>query len=80
MLGLDMISGDVSQLFIAYVLERRVLVAFALNKPGVIRMEPPLIMDIATVDEVLGRLRKALEDTRGVAAQYGLIPAVEVQA
>ena len=75
MIGIDMVSGDISQLFIAYVLQRGVLIAFALNKPGVIRIEPPLIMDVATVDEVLARLRAALEDTRGVAKQYGLIEA-----
>lgn len=79
MIGLDMVSGDVSQLFIAYVLQRGVLIAFALNKPGVIRIEPPLIMDIATVDEVLVRLRLALEDTRGVARQYGLIETMEAR-
>jgi putrescine aminotransferase len=73
MIGIDMVSSDVSQLFIAYVLQLGVLIAFALNKPGVIRIEPPLIMDTATVDEVLKRLRQALEDTRGVAQQYGLI-------
>jgi len=75
MIGMDMVSGDVSQLFIAYVLEQRVLVAFALNKPGVIRIEPPLVMDTATVDEVLKRLRQALVDTRSVAAQYGMVGA-----
>jgi putrescine aminotransferase len=79
MIGIDMASSDISQLFIAYVLQRGVLIAFALNKPGVIRIEPPLIMDIATVDEVLVRLRLSLEDTRKVAEQYGLIGA-EVQA
>ena len=76
MIGIDMVSGDVSQLFIAYVLQLGVLIAFALNKPGVIRIEPPLIMDIAAVDEVLKRLKKALEDTRAVAKQYGLITEV----
>jgi putrescine aminotransferase len=77
MLGIDMVSGDVSQLFIANVLEQRVLIAFALNRPGVIRIEPPLIMDTATVDEVLGRMRTAAEHTRELARQYGLLEATE---
>lgn len=73
MIGIDMVSSDVSQLFIAYVLQQHVLVAFALNQPGVIRIEPPLALPIEVVDEVLGRLRIALDATRGVAEQYGLV-------
>jgi ribosome-associated toxin RatA of RatAB toxin-antitoxin module len=73
MIGMDMVSSDVSQLFIAYVLQQHVLVAFALNQPGVIRIEPPLTMPVEVVDEVLDRLRIALDATRSVAEQYGLI-------
>jgi putrescine aminotransferase len=70
MIGVDMQSSDISQLFIASVLEQGVLVAFALNQPGVIRIEPPLIIPISVVDEVLGRLRTALAGTREIVVQF----------
>lgn len=70
MLGIEMTSGDASELFIANVIEQRVLIAFALNQPGVIRIEPPLIMPPAVVDEVLSRLRQALGMTREIFRQY----------
>ena len=70
MIGIDMQSSDISQLFIASVLEQGVLVAFALNQPGVIRIEPPLAIPIDVVDTVLGRLRTALSGTRDIVLQY----------
>jgi putrescine aminotransferase len=70
MLGIEMTSSDASELFIANVIEQRVLIAFALNQPGVIRIEPPLIMPLDVVDDVLGRLRLALTMTRDMFRQY----------
>ena len=70
MLGIEMTSSDVSELFIASVLEQRVLIAFALNQPGVIRIEPPLLMTAEVVDEVAGRLKLALDMTREILRQY----------
>ena len=70
MLGIEMASGDASELFIANVLEQRVLIAFALNQPGVIRIEPPLSIPLDVVDEVLRRLGLALEMTRGIMKQF----------
>lgn len=51
MIGIDTPSTDIAQLFIATVLEQGVLVAFALNRPGLIHIEPPLTMPVAVVDE-----------------------------
>jgi putrescine aminotransferase len=70
MIGLDMASTDVSELFIASVLEQRLLVAFALNQPGVIRLEPPLTMPLEVVSEVLGRIDGALEMTQQMINQF----------
>jgi putrescine aminotransferase len=72
MVGIDMHSSDISQLFIANVLEQKVLVAFTLNHPGVIRMEPPLIMPRGVVDEVLRRMETAAAATAAMVEQYGL--------
>ncbi len=70
MLGIEMTSSDASELFIANVIEQRVLIAFALNQPGVIRIEPPLIMPLEVVDEILKRLGLALDMTREIYKQY----------
>ena len=70
MIGIEMQSQDVSELFIASVLEQRVLIAFALNQPGVIRIEPPLTITAGVVDEVLSRLRQALRAVEQIVSQY----------
>ncbi len=70
LLGMEMTSSDASELFIASVIDQQVLVAFALNQPGVIRIEPPLIMPIEVIDTVLERLKLALEATRAIFSQY----------
>jgi len=75
MIGMDMMSTDVSELFIASVLEQRLLVAFALNQPGVIRLEPPLIMPTDVVDEVLRRIDLALQATQQMLDQFAATPA-----
>ena len=72
MIGIDMQSSDISQLFIANIIERSVLVAFTLNHPGVIRIEPPLIMPVGVIDDVLARMRQAAAATQKMAEQYGL--------
>ena len=72
MIGIDTHSSDISQLLIVNILERNVLVAFTLNHPGVIRIEPPLIMPTGVIDDVLERLRLAAAATQLIAEQYGL--------
>jgi acetylornithine/succinyldiaminopimelate/putrescine aminotransferase len=49
-----------------------VLVAFALNHPGVIRIEPPLTIPVEVLDEAITRMRKALEGTRQIILQYAV--------
>jgi putrescine aminotransferase len=75
MIGMDMVSTDASELFIASVLEQRLLVAFALNQPGVIRFEPPLIMPAQVVDDVVVRIESALDATKQMISQFAPSPA-----
>lgn len=77
MIGMDMVSTDVSELFIASVLEQRLLVAFALNQPGVIRLEPPLIIPTDVIDEVLRRIDLALQATQQMLDQFAPTTAPE---
>lgn len=80
MIGLDTPSADIAQLFIANVLEQQVLVAFALNKPGVIRIEPPLTISLEAIDSALASLRIAAEATLAIGEQYGVFERQEVSA
>jgi len=70
MIGIEMQSQDLSELFIAGVLEQKVLIAFTLNQPGVIRIEPPLTIPAGIVDEVLSRLRQALDTVAQIVSQF----------
>jgi len=72
MIGIQMTAPDISQLFIANLVEQRVMVAYTLNQTGVVRVEPPLIIPVEVLDDVLGRMRTALEGTRQVMQQFGL--------
>jgi putrescine aminotransferase len=80
MLGISTHSPDISQLLIANILQQQVLFAFALSQPDVLRVEPPLTMPREVIDEVLARLRLALEHTRGICQQFGLTPGNEASA
>ncbi len=81
MIGIDTFSQDISQLFIANVIEQKVLVAFTLNRPKVIRMEPPLTMTAAVITDVLSRIRIALAATAALMEQYGLgVPDSELES
>jgi len=74
MLGLEMAAPDISQLFIANMIEQQIIVAYTLNFTGVVRLEPPLTMPVSVIDEVLAKMRIALDGTRQVMAQFGLAP------
>lgn len=72
MIGMQMRAPDISQLFIANLVEQRVMVAYTLNQTGVVRVEPPLIIPVEVLDDVLARMRVALDGTRQVLEQFGL--------
>jgi len=68
MVGLDFVDQDASEVFIASILRREMIVAFALNNPGVIRLEPPLIVTEAEIDLALDKVAGALAETDAVVA------------
>jgi len=69
MIGIDLKSSDIAELFIAMMVELGVFVAFALNKPDIIRIEPPLTITTEVVDEVLARIKTALGHVAEVMKQ-----------
>ena len=48
------------------MIDSNILIAYTLNNPKVIRMEPPLIMPIEVIDQVLAAFRKAIQQTNDV--------------
>ena len=48
------------------MIDSNTLIAYTLNNPKVIRMEPPLIMPIEVIDQVLAAFRKAIQQTNDV--------------
>ncbi|MCB1219772.1 MAG: aspartate aminotransferase family protein [Planctomycetales bacterium] len=70
MIGIDCVSKDICELMIASVIEEKVFIAFALNNPEVLRIEPPLHMPPEVIDVVITRLHKACESTRMILEQF----------
>jgi putrescine aminotransferase len=70
MIGLEFTSSDAAELAIAAILNKGVLIAFALNAPEVVRLEPPLNTPQELFAEVLEILDAALRETGDMLAQY----------
>ncbi len=67
MIGLDFTSRDTAELFVASMIENGVLVAFTLNNPKVIRLEPPLNTPDEVFDEVLEKISSSLSAVASIA-------------
>ncbi|MCX7740626.1 MAG: aspartate aminotransferase family protein [Meiothermus sp.] len=64
MLGLEFADADIGAVVVAELAARGVITAFGLNNPKVVRLEPPLIVERAHIEEALAALAGALEATR----------------
>jgi len=62
LIGVELSDADVAALVVAGMFRRRVLVAYTLNNPMVIRFEPPLIIEREQIDEVVNAFREALSE------------------
>lgn len=70
MIGLEFTSSDAAELAIAAILNKHVLIAFALNKPEVVRLEPPLNTPEELFAEVLEVLDAALRETAEMLEKF----------
>ncbi len=70
LIGLEFTSSDVAELAIAAILNKGVLIAFALNSPEVVRLEPPLNTPEELFAEVLEVLDAALRETAEMLEKY----------
>lgn len=63
MLGLELTKEGAGGMLMSLMIDKKIIVAYTLNNPKVIRIEPPLIMPKDVVDYVLGELRDAVKTT-----------------
>lgn len=71
LIGIEFPDDDVGGLFISAIISRHILVGFALNNPKVIRIEPPLDIDDATIEHVLECIDESLGDVRSLLKEIG---------
>ena len=61
MIGMDLAKEGAGGMLMALMIDRHIIVAYTLNNPKVIRIEPPLIMPKSVVDHVLEVLRNCIK-------------------
>lgn len=66
MLGLNLVKEGAGGMLMALMINRHIIVAYTLNNPRVIRIEPPLIMPASVVDHVLEELRASVREVAAV--------------
>lgn len=66
MIGIELTKEGAGGMLMSLMIDSNILIAYTLNNPKVIRMEPPLIMPIAVIDQVLAVFRKAIQQTNAV--------------
>ncbi|HKC64548.1 MAG TPA: aminotransferase class III-fold pyridoxal phosphate-dependent enzyme [Pyrinomonadaceae bacterium] len=68
LIGVEIINAERGESIASRMFERNVLVAYTLNKPEVIRIEPPLIITRELIDQALERFEDALKEESAVGA------------
>lgn len=63
MLGIELTKEGAGGMLMALMIDKHIIVAYTLNNPKVIRMEPPLIMPVEVIDHVLEAFRDAVRTT-----------------
>jgi putrescine aminotransferase len=67
LIGVEIVDAKVGEALAERMFERNVLIAYTLNKPEVIRIEPPLIITRELIDVALERFEDSLQE---VSRQY----------
>lgn len=66
MIGIELTKEGSGGMLMSLMIDKSIIVAYTLNNPKVIRMEPPLIMPKEVVDYVLEQFRDAVATTDSV--------------
>lgn len=63
MIGIELTKEGAGGMLMSLMIDKKLIVAYTLNNPKVIRIEPPLIMPVEVVDHVLEEFREAVKMT-----------------
>ncbi len=63
MVGIELTKEGAGGMVMSIMINNNIIIAYTLNNPKVMRMEPPLIMPIEVVDHVLTVFREAIKQT-----------------
>lgn len=66
MVGIELTKEGAGGMLMSLMIDKNVIVAYTLNNPRVIRMEPPLITPKEVVDDVLAKFHDSVELTASV--------------
>lgn len=66
MLGIELTKEGAGGMLMSLMIDSNILVAYTLNNPKVIRMEPSLTMPIEVIDQVLTAFRNAIQQINAV--------------
>ena len=69
LIGLQFTDSDIAGLVIAALAQRRVIAAYTLNNPEVIRIEPALTISEADLDRGIDALAESIEQTAEILSQ-----------
>lgn len=69
LIGVQFTDSDIAGLVIAALAQRRVIAAYTLNNPEVVRIEPALTIPEEALDRGIDGLHEAVEQTEGILAQ-----------
>lgn len=63
MIGIELTKEGAGGMLMSLMIDKKIIVAYTLNNPKVIRIEPSLIMPVEVVDHVLEEFREAVKMT-----------------
>lgn len=63
MIGIELTKEGAGGMLMSLMIDKKIIVAYTLNNPKVIRIEPPLIMPVEVVDHVLEEFRESVKMT-----------------
>ena len=63
LVGVQFADPDIGNLVIAGLAQQRILTAFTLNRPEVVRLEPPAVITSAEISTVVGAFRQAVVES-----------------
>jgi putrescine aminotransferase len=69
LIGVQFTDSDIAGLIIAALAQRRIIAAYTLNNPEVIRIEPALTIPEEALDRGLDGLAEAVTQTEGILAE-----------